>query len=137
VRLPNDRLRAARLDRPSPSGSGRRLSRQELADMVNAELAHIEGRYGALDATYIGKLERGEHRWPQERYRQALRAVLGAQADAELGFFVIRKQTGKPPPQIRPAFWPQFPGVESGSGSAFGGRKGLAVGDRDVQTGTR
>jgi hypothetical protein len=93
MRPPNDRLRALRLSQLSPSGSGRRLSRQELADLVNAELLRSDGRYGAMDATYIGKLERGEHRWPQERYRRAFRVVLGAQTDSELGFFVIRRQT--------------------------------------------
>jgi hypothetical protein len=33
---PNDRLRAARLRIASPSGSGRPMSRQELADEINA-----------------------------------------------------------------------------------------------------
>lgn len=94
---PNDKLRSARMSRRSPSGSGRSLSRQELADLVNAELARNHGSYGALDATYIGKLERGEHRWPQERYRRAFRAVLTAHTDAELGFFVIRRQIEAPP----------------------------------------
>lgn len=96
---PNDKLRVARISQPSPSGSGRHLSRQELADLVNAELAQSHQNYGTLDATYVGKLERGEHRWPQERYRRAFRIVLGARTDAELGFFVIRRQTAAPPAQ--------------------------------------
>jgi hypothetical protein len=40
----------------------------------------------AMDAAYIGKLERGEYRWPNHRYREALRAVLHAASDPDLGF---------------------------------------------------
>ncbi|WP_369373630.1 hypothetical protein AB1046_06730 [Promicromonospora sp. Populi] len=39
-----------------------------------------------LDARAIARYERGVVRWPQESYRLALRAVLGATTDAELGF---------------------------------------------------
>lgn len=86
----NDMLRAARLRLVSPSGSGRSLSRQELAQAVTSYLFKVHGLRVALDDTYIGKLERGDHRWPNERYREAFRAVLGVQKDADLGFFVIR-----------------------------------------------
>lgn len=48
------------------------------------------GKPGAMDADYIGKLERGIHRWPNRDYRAALRHVLGRVADAELGFFSTR-----------------------------------------------
>ncbi|MDG4793648.1 hypothetical protein [Micromonospora sp. WMMD1082] len=88
-KAPNDLLRRARLRLPSPSGSGRAMSRQELAEAVNAWLFADTGRVFRLDETYIGKLERGEHRWPNERYRAALRAVLGA-TDAQLGFHTGR-----------------------------------------------
>jgi hypothetical protein len=87
---PNDRLRRARLQRLSPSGSGRPMSRQELADQANEFIFGEVGREVGLDANYIGKLERGEHRWPNELYRRAFRSVLTAKADADLGFFVIR-----------------------------------------------
>jgi hypothetical protein len=41
---------------------------------------------------YIGKLERGMYRWPSRAHRQALRTVLGASTDAELGFYISRDQ---------------------------------------------
>ncbi len=66
------------------------MSRQELAEAVNAYLWRVHERRASLDENYIGKLERGEHRWPQERYRQALRAVLRVESDAELGFYISR-----------------------------------------------
>jgi len=89
---PNERLRQARLVLVSPSGSGRPLSRQELADLVNEHLTSSGLRHTVLDATYIGKLERGKHRWPQRAYRDAFRAVLGVQRDADLGFYIRRRQ---------------------------------------------
>lgn len=39
-----------------------------------------------VDFRWIGKLERGEHRWPSEARRAALRQVLGATCDAELEY---------------------------------------------------
>jgi hypothetical protein len=69
------------------------MSRQELADAVNAYIwreHHIEER---LDAHDIGKLERGEHRWPGARRREAFRAVLHADTDARLGFFITRRRS--------------------------------------------
>lgn len=74
----------------SPSGSGRPMSRQELAEAANAYLWERHQRRASLDGNYIGKLERGDHRWPQPIYREALRAVLGATADADIGFYVMR-----------------------------------------------
>jgi len=87
---PNDLLRAARLRIPSPSGSGRPMSRQELADAVNAHLARTDPQEANLDANHIGKLERGAHRWPNEKRRAAFRHVLRVEADRELGFYIIR-----------------------------------------------
>jgi hypothetical protein len=86
----NDQLRRARLGLASPSGSGRPMSRRELADAVNEYLWKVHERKAAIDAEYVGKLERGDHRWPQDRYREAFRAALGAASDAALGFFVTR-----------------------------------------------
>lgn len=86
VRRPNDVLRRARLGMASPSGSGRRMSRQELAEAVNVYLFATTRRVSNLDGNYVGRLERGEYRWPCKAYRQAFRAVLGASTDAELGF---------------------------------------------------
>lgn len=90
---PNERLRTARLRRLSPSGSGRPMSRQDLADLVNAQLAAQGVKHAPLDAGYVGKLERGTHRWPQRAYRDAFREVLGAVSDADLGFYVRRQAT--------------------------------------------
>jgi hypothetical protein len=83
---PNRLLHQARLRLPSPSGSSRPMSRQELAEAVNAYLFTHTKRVYTLDAHYIGRLERGARRWPNADYRQGFRAILGAQSDAELGF---------------------------------------------------
>ncbi|MFD0597340.1 multiprotein-bridging factor 1 family protein [Catellatospora coxensis] len=94
-RTPNHLMRQARLRLASPSGSGRAMSRQELADLANLHLTEL-GIRTAMNENYIGKLERGEFRWPSVGYRKALRAVLGAATDAELGMFIIRSQTTEP-----------------------------------------
>ncbi|GAA3758390.1 hypothetical protein GCM10022225_49700 [Plantactinospora mayteni] len=86
---PNERLRQARLARLSPSGSGRAMSRQELAEAVNAVVFAATGVVIRLNANYIGKLELGVHRWPAEPTRRAFRAVLDAGRDADLGFFIV------------------------------------------------
>lgn len=98
VRRPNDRLRRARLRLVSPSGSGRPLSRQELAEAVNAYLFTATGRVVSLDGSYVGGLERGEYRWPGADYRRAFRAVLGAATDVDLGFFITRPMGVRPEP---------------------------------------
>ncbi len=54
----NDHLRRARQMQASPSGSGRPMSRRELADLVSRLLDH------PVDDKYIGKLERGQYCWP-------------------------------------------------------------------------
>ncbi len=89
-RKPNHLLREARLRMPSPSGSGRTMSRQELADAINAYLAPKDESEATLDSNHIGKLERGDHRWPNDLRREAFRHVLKAATDAELGFHIIR-----------------------------------------------
>lgn len=90
-RAPNLELRRARLRQPSPRVPGRRMSRQELAEAVNAHLIAAIGRRVQIDAGYIGRLERGTHRWPQADYRAGLRVVLGAVADSEIGFYSARR----------------------------------------------
>ncbi len=40
-----------------------------------------------MSGNYVGRLERGTMRWPNADYRSALRAALGAETDAALGFF--------------------------------------------------
>lgn len=122
---PNELLRRARRATPSPTGSGLPMSRQELAEAVNIYLWDTYGRVTTLDCRYIGKLERGQHRWPQAAYREALRAILGAGADAALGFYATRGE----------ARLPQFSGeghraVTPGmAGDADGPHRGARVGD--------
>jgi hypothetical protein len=66
------------------------MSRQELAEAVAAYLFEQTDRSFGINAQHIAAFERGRHRWPSAHYRTALRALLGAATDAELGFFTIR-----------------------------------------------
>jgi hypothetical protein len=79
----NDLLRRARLTQRSPSDSGLAMSRQELAEAVNAHVYATSGRIVSFDANHVDKLERGEIRWPSALYRAALCAVLGAARSVE------------------------------------------------------
>jgi transcriptional regulator with XRE-family HTH domain/O-methyltransferase involved in polyketide biosynthesis len=69
-----------------------RLSQVELAEAVNQWLLTRIGAYGGLDAEAIARYERGTVRWPNERYRRALRTILRMPDekeepdDAALGF---------------------------------------------------
>jgi hypothetical protein len=85
-RRPNVLLRRARLRMPSPVDSRYAMSRQELAEAVNAHVFDVSGRVSVMDAHYVGRLERGIRRYPTADYRAAFRAVLGVATDAELGF---------------------------------------------------
>jgi hypothetical protein len=68
------------------------MSRQELADEVNKWLAaNRKNHRTVIDDTYVGKLERGDHRWPSEPYRDAFQAILGAASPADLGFYPGRQ----------------------------------------------
>ncbi|MFZ2119156.1 MAG: XRE family transcriptional regulator [Pseudonocardiaceae bacterium] len=85
----SDHLRRARERVESPNATGESLSRQELAELVNAWVYEhtTPPRVIGTDANYVGQLERGKIRWPQDADRRAgFRAVLGATSDAELGF---------------------------------------------------
>lgn len=79
---PNDLLRMAR------DAAG--LTQAQLAELANQQVAPGTDKTGAMDADYIGKLERGIHRWPNKEYRGALRSVLQVASDAALGFFSTR-----------------------------------------------
>lgn len=116
---PNDLLRGARLARRSPSGSGRPMSRQELADAVNAHLFEHAGRDSCIDAAHIGRLERGQHRWPAAHYRAALRAVLDTASDADLGFFINRPPTVE---VTEPVAESLAPGSDAATGVTFAAR---------------
>ncbi|MFI6129491.1 hypothetical protein [Micromonospora sp. NPDC051141] len=91
---PNSALGGARQRLLSPRRSGQCMSRTELADAVNAALdASCSGRDVTtqyVDFRWVGTLERGEHRWPSEARRAALRQVLGATCDAELDLYSPR-----------------------------------------------
>ena len=88
-RRPNELLIKARGRLASPYHPGRRMSRAELADAVNVALdelypdRNLSSYY--VDGRWIGKLERGEHHWASPERRAALRKVLGAATDHELG----------------------------------------------------
>lgn len=92
---PNDHLRNARLGVTPTSGSDRTLTRRELAEAVNSHLFAVTGQAAALSAEVIARLERGMHRWPHARYRQALQAVLGVKSDEDLGFFASGTPCGR------------------------------------------
>ena len=97
ARPANEQLRSARRSRRSPSGSGRVLSRQEVADGCNLILDGIYAsagharRWAGMTATYVGTLERGEARWPNNDYRAALRAFF-EMTNAELGLYIDRPE---------------------------------------------
>lgn len=91
----NTQFRDARNALLSPSGSGRPMSRQELADACNAFLAKWyksqdrRPRWAGLTERSIGAIERGDNRWPNEDYRMALCAVLKAD-EKSLGLYIDR-----------------------------------------------
>ncbi len=95
VVAPNTTLGHARRQRHSPRRVGQRMSRSELADAVNSALDGLypgrDLRSQYVDFRWIGKLERGEHRWPSLERRAALRYVLGAVSDADLDLYSPRR----------------------------------------------
>ncbi len=93
----NRLLRAAREITPSPRAPGEPMSRAELADAVNTWLWHHTGTRYELDDHLIGKWERGIVRRPIRDYRAALRAILGADTDAALGFYPACRTTASEP----------------------------------------
>lgn len=80
--MPNRRLMAARV------AAG--LTQGTVAELANAQVERDTGKPGAMDADYVSKLERGVYRWPGKHYRCALRTVLGASTDSDLGFYSTR-----------------------------------------------
>ncbi|MGC4885707.1 hypothetical protein [Micromonospora sp. DT227] len=95
---PNTLLAEARQRLNSPQRPGQHLSRAELADAINASLDNLypdrslTAHY--VDHRWVGKLERGEHRWPSRERRTAIRQVLGAATDADLGLYSPRRTEG-------------------------------------------
>lgn len=95
---PNTTLSEVRQRLPSPIRPGQCMSRTELADAVNAALdALYPGRDVTahyVDFRWVGKLERGEHRWPSEARRAALRRVFGVSTDSDLDLYSPRRSDG-------------------------------------------
>lgn len=95
VVTPNTLLVRARTQLSSPQRAGQCMSRSELADAVNTALDRLYPRRNLsalyVDHRWIGKLERGEHRWPSPERRAALRHVLGTADDADLGLYSPRR----------------------------------------------
>ncbi|MBN1172687.1 MAG: hypothetical protein JXA67_10985, partial [Micromonosporaceae bacterium] len=71
MRQRNERLRQARLALRAPDGSASPMSRQELAEAVNAQVAAATGRPGVMSGGHVGKLEQGRYCWPRRHYREA------------------------------------------------------------------
>jgi hypothetical protein len=88
----NDQLRAARQRIASPTYPDECLSRQELAELVNAWIYEQHHKVVAASANYIGQLERGTIRWPGKLYREALRAIFSVSKDSALGFVNARSR---------------------------------------------
>ncbi|MEC3979294.1 XRE family transcriptional regulator [Amycolatopsis sp. H20-H5] len=72
------------------------MSRGELADAVNEYLWHTRRKRFELDGHSVARYERGQVRWPNEPYRAGLRAVLGVDSDAKLGFSANRRGSTGP-----------------------------------------
>jgi tetratricopeptide (TPR) repeat protein len=88
---PNVALRDLRQGHPSPTRPNECLSRPELADMVNRELASMNIEHQGIDGNYVGKLEQGKIRSPREETRrEAFRRALQVSGDEDLGFFSYR-----------------------------------------------
>jgi hypothetical protein len=95
---PNDLFRQARRRIPSPSGAPRPMSRQELAETVNTYLWRQHRISENLSAEDIGRIERGQTRWPRKWRRVGCRAVLGAACDTDLGFYFHRTTPARAEP---------------------------------------
>lgn len=83
---PNELLRAARERTPSRWVPSESMSRSELADAVCRWLREQTQKDYDLDGRGIARYERGEVLWPGAAYRSALRHLLGAAHDEDLGF---------------------------------------------------
>lgn len=88
----NNQLRAARKHTASPAHPDERLSRQELAELVNAWAWGHHRKNVELSANYAGQLEHGKIRWPSKLYREASRENFGVSTDSALGFADTRSR---------------------------------------------
>lgn len=91
-REPNRTLKRRRQELRSRSRPHEPLSRPELADMVNRELAAMGIEHQDVDGNYVGKLEQGKIAFPREESRRrAFRQALQVSRDEDLGFFPYRR----------------------------------------------
>ena len=91
----NEKLRAARERTASPTNPEECLSRQELAELVNAWIWEHYHTVVEASANWVGKLEQGIIRWPGKLYREALRAIFSVSTDSALGFVNTRRAVVK------------------------------------------
>jgi hypothetical protein len=87
----NDLLRQRREAMPSRVRPGEPMTRVELAEAVNALVWETTGQRIALEAHAIARYERGQSHWPGQLYRDGLRAVLGVETNAEIGFYPTKR----------------------------------------------
>jgi hypothetical protein len=74
------------------------MSRQELAEVVNAYLWRQHRVTENLSAEDVGRIERGQTRWPRKWRRVGCRAVLGVTNDTDLGFYFHRNTPARANP---------------------------------------
>jgi ADP-ribose pyrophosphatase YjhB (NUDIX family) len=72
------------------------MTRAELAAGVNDYMRVRTGRAGGLRGQDVWRYEQRDVRWPSKPYRDALRAVLNARSDQELGFSPTPRGPGTP-----------------------------------------
>ncbi|MEO7193725.1 MAG: XRE family transcriptional regulator [Pseudonocardiaceae bacterium] len=89
----NNQFRDARENTESLTHLGYCLTRQELAELVNAYIydRHTK-KMTEASANYIGQVESGKIRWPGKLYREAFREIFGVSADSDLGFVNARSR---------------------------------------------
>jgi tetratricopeptide (TPR) repeat protein len=103
------------------------MTRAELAELVGQHVWEHHGVVAPIDRKYLGRLERGEVRWPNARYRQALREILGRSSDRELGFHSANSsRTAK---ELEPVDRRSFFKAAAGGGVAIVGRDHLTGSD--------
>ncbi|MEJ3743116.1 hypothetical protein WEI85_07505 [Actinomycetes bacterium KLBMP 9797] len=90
---PNDKFHSARERLRSHVDPEAPMSREEFADACNQYLADKCDPDGPVTANHIGKIEQGVVTWPRPLRRQAYRAVLGVENDAEIGLLNRRRRT--------------------------------------------
>ncbi|MGH3794600.1 MAG: hypothetical protein ACRDSP_06890 [Pseudonocardiaceae bacterium] len=90
--VPNRLLLTARV--------ARLLTQHQLAEAVGEAHWRLFTTEAAIDADHVSKLERGLITWPNARYREAFRTVLGVVTDAELGFYSRRSRATVEPGEL-------------------------------------